>query len=312
MFERICWFYNQVKNNGYPSRRKYEKKFEISDSTAKRDIMFIRDRLGAPLEYDKTKKGYYLTDNAFEIPSFWFDRSHLLLMIGVCRQLHEMSDGMSADVKKLVDRIESLLTMSDGSRILDLISFQNVEWRKFDSLFMEQIIEALLERQCLHITYHAAHSDEITDRVIEPYRFHNYMGNWHIIAFCRYRNAPRMFLPGRIINMNVLKERFTHRKFDVDSHLDETFGIYKGSGSQFVTLRFSSYASRLIRDEIWHKDQTIIENNDGTVILKIPVSNLTEIRMQVMKYVSQVEVLEPEELITQIQEEIRKISVLYK
>ena len=123
MLARIYWIYTQLKSGARPCLAGYLRCFEMSRSTFKRDIEFPRDRLGAPVEYDPVGNGYYLTDDAFEMPAFWFDRRHLLMMLGACRQLAAMTEEEPAEVRRFRQRIEALLTMHYGERILELVSF---------------------------------------------------------------------------------------------------------------------------------------------------------------------------------------------
>jgi predicted DNA-binding transcriptional regulator YafY len=56
-FDRICWLCNRLKKNRRPTRQSYMNTFEVSESTFKRDIALMRDRMGAPLEYDPESTG---------------------------------------------------------------------------------------------------------------------------------------------------------------------------------------------------------------------------------------------------------------
>ena len=58
VLERYYWFDSQVRAKKYPNATSLAGFFEISPKTAQRSIDFMRDRLGAPLEYHSGKKGY--------------------------------------------------------------------------------------------------------------------------------------------------------------------------------------------------------------------------------------------------------------
>lgn len=55
-FERFVWFHSQTKRSRYPNSRWLVDEFEVSQRTGLRDIEFMRDRLSAPLEFDRAKK----------------------------------------------------------------------------------------------------------------------------------------------------------------------------------------------------------------------------------------------------------------
>ena len=58
VFERFAWFDRQVRSGGCPNAPSLAARFEVSRQTAQRNIDFMRDRLGAPREYDLHRRGY--------------------------------------------------------------------------------------------------------------------------------------------------------------------------------------------------------------------------------------------------------------
>jgi hypothetical protein len=185
MLERIYWLYCRLKCNAFPSFHRYAEKYEVSRATFKRDLVYLRERLNAPVSFDADRQGYYLTDASFELPAFWFDPVHLLMMLGVCRQLSSLSD--SSEVRRFQERIESLLTIHYGSGVPDLVSYESVQWTGCDARLLENLIRAIRGRHLVRMTYFAAHSGEVTDRRLEPYRLHHYRGTWHLVGYCHYR-----------------------------------------------------------------------------------------------------------------------------
>ena len=114
--DRICWFYNRLKQNRHTTRQNYMDAFEVSESTFKRDITLMRDRMGAPVKYDLETNRYLLTDAAYEVPSFWFNRFHLLLMIGICKQLQKAGcSSPEGELTAFRTKLQQLLTLHDGT-----------------------------------------------------------------------------------------------------------------------------------------------------------------------------------------------------
>lgn len=54
--ERFVWFDNEARRERYPNANSLGVHFEIAPKTAQRSIDHFRDRLQAPLEYDKSHK----------------------------------------------------------------------------------------------------------------------------------------------------------------------------------------------------------------------------------------------------------------
>jgi predicted DNA-binding transcriptional regulator YafY len=57
--ERIFWFDDQARRRRYPNASKLAERFGLSAKTAQRCIDAMRDRFGAPLEYDPSERGYW-------------------------------------------------------------------------------------------------------------------------------------------------------------------------------------------------------------------------------------------------------------
>jgi len=78
-----------------------------------------------------------------------------------------------------------------------------------------------------------------------------------------------------------------------------------------VTLRFSPLKTRWIRDQVWHKDQKVRFLEDGSMELTFPVSDFSEIKMEILKHGDMVEVIKPKGLRELIKAEAERISRIY-
>jgi predicted DNA-binding transcriptional regulator YafY len=86
-YERFFWFHKYIKAGRYPNAKNLSEQFEISHRTAQRTIEFMRDRIQAPLEYDYLNKGFYYSDNTYELPSLWFNEDNVVALSLAVRRL---------------------------------------------------------------------------------------------------------------------------------------------------------------------------------------------------------------------------------
>jgi len=56
--ERMQWLDRQLRQGAYPGAADAAAVFEVSRRTILRDIDYMRLMLGAPIEYDRRRKGY--------------------------------------------------------------------------------------------------------------------------------------------------------------------------------------------------------------------------------------------------------------
>ena len=64
---RIQWLHKKMTANSYPNAQRLAERFGISHRQAQRDLDYLRRELGAPVEYDKCRKGFYYT-HSFVLP----------------------------------------------------------------------------------------------------------------------------------------------------------------------------------------------------------------------------------------------------
>ena len=65
--ERIIWLHKRIKDGYFPNAMRLSERFGISHRQAQRDCDYLRRRLEAPVAFDRSKQGYYYTEN-FSLP----------------------------------------------------------------------------------------------------------------------------------------------------------------------------------------------------------------------------------------------------
>lgn len=317
-YERYYWFHGQIKGNKRPNSKLLADKFEVSQKTAQRDIEFMRDRIGAPLEYSHVNRGYYYTDKGYELPPIWLSESELVAFTLAKRLAaaipdRNLKDSLSTFISKFSSRVSDKVGFNLDD-IQDKISLKNIEYYTVDESLFRKVVNALFSEKSLEIQYYSPHKDERTKRKIFPLHLLDYMGNWHLVSFCTLRNGLRNFALSRIEECNYIDEKISLPTDlpPIKPYIRKTFGIFHGGQSHDVSLKFSPKTSRTVKEQIWHKKQKIKELKDGSVILNIPVADFTEIKREILKYGSEVEVLKPLRLKKEIIEEIKRMKKIYQ
>jgi predicted DNA-binding transcriptional regulator YafY len=79
--ERFVWFDHEARRERFPNANTLGEHFEIAQKTAQRSIDHFRDLLCAPLEYDKSHKGYFYTYPTFQLPVLRISEEELLALL---------------------------------------------------------------------------------------------------------------------------------------------------------------------------------------------------------------------------------------
>ena len=75
---RLLELHELIKGGKFPNCSSFAEKWEVASKTVQRDIDFLRDQMGAPIEYDALKRGYYYTNSFFMLHSISMSECELV------------------------------------------------------------------------------------------------------------------------------------------------------------------------------------------------------------------------------------------
>jgi predicted DNA-binding transcriptional regulator YafY len=297
-FERIYKIDGLLRRRNLPTMKQMTAELEVSEPTLKRDLEYMRSRLGAPVIWDPARRGYRYdsSDNDFSLPGFWFsaDEIHaLLLMTHILDQLQPSF--LRDQVKPFRDRLAAMVKAKSGSfdSISSRVSLIATPSRIANPVHLDAVIRATLARRRLRLVYRSRSRQTTTNREVSPGRLVYYRGNWYVDAWCHHANAVRRFALDAILHAEILAERADELP---DSATQNGYGIFSGPADQVAVLRFHPNIADWVRTAQWHPEQKLEELPDGGVLLRVPYSNDREILMDILRHGADVEVLEPEAL----------------
>jgi predicted DNA-binding transcriptional regulator YafY len=316
VFERFAWFHDRVESGKYPNSVSFASQFEISGRTAQRDIQFMRDRIGAPLAYDRDKGGYRYTDASYELPPQWFSEESVMALALAVRLSTSVPDekikhNLCAVLGRILGRQQGKALCFED--IAEKISVKNIEYSRVAGSLFHNIVAALFKSRPLIIAYYSPHTREKTSRVIMPLHLLHYMGSWHLVAYCTKRNGLRDFALARIKSVGYAAEAVEMPSDlpPVKEYVRRNFGIMQGGKSFDVRLLFAPTIAGWISEQVWHPGQETSVRKDGSLLMRIPVSDLREIKKRILAHGADVKVLAPKSLAEDIKTEVRKMAKIY-
>jgi predicted DNA-binding transcriptional regulator YafY len=282
-------------------------RLEVSPATLKRDLAYMRDRLNAPIVYDKELNGYRFesTSDSYSLPGLWFSPEEIYALLTMQHLLANLdSEGLlSNHIKPLQSRLLAMLDDSDNSveEIQKRVRIEKMGARKFDLEHFQEIGTALVKRKRLMIEYQSRSKDENTKREISPQRMIYYRDNWYLDAWCHQKNALRSFSIDAIKVAEILEIISDDIAEDeLNAELGSGYGIFAGKDIQWALLRFTPERAKWVANEVWHPVQVTKFLEDGSYEIKFPFSDERELIMDILKYGADVTVLSPQSLINQV------------
>jgi len=316
IYERFLWFHNEIKQNRHPNARTLAAQFEITGKTAQRNIAFMSERLNAPLLYVPRLRGYAYEDNTWELPGLWLHEDELISLVLSYRLAAAVPDNeVKTALKKFLNHIiaNHAATAFSIDELSDKISVKNIAYARTSETIFHRLLDALLKSRPVRIEYYSPHNDQSTTRDILPLHLLNYMGTWHIIAYCNVKKELRDFVLSRIKSVSACENPIDARVpgAKVKDYIRETFGIFRGKDTSEVCLRFVKDIAPWIAEQSWHPAQKTRIEKDGGLILTIPVADFREIKREILRYGAQVEVVFPIALKNEMRKEIEKMRKVY-
>jgi predicted DNA-binding transcriptional regulator YafY len=293
-------------------------RLEVSPATLKRDLAYMRDRLNAPIIYDKELNGYRFesTSESYALPGLWFSPEEIYALLTMQHLLASLdSEGLlSNHIKPLQSRLLAMLDDSENSyeEIQKRIRIEKMGARKFDLDYFQEIGSALIQRKRLIIKYQSRSKDENTRREISPQRLIYYRDNWYLDGWCHLKNALRSFSLDAIKTAEISKVKSDDIDEDeLNAELGSGYGIFAGKDIQWAVLRFTPERAKWVASERWHPIQEAEFLEDGSYEIRFPFSDERELIMDILKYGADVTVLSPQSLINQVLSQVNALIKKY-
>jgi predicted DNA-binding transcriptional regulator YafY len=291
---------------------------ERSDRTIRSDLDFLRDTLGAPLEYQKDK-GWHYTDPDWRLPSISLSQGELFALTLGARMLETYSGSTYVnELRTAIARLSERLpekTWIDLQQIADerILFRGGAEILNFNPQIWEDLVTATRQSQKVWMSYFAATNNSKTERVIDPYFLDIYRGtNPYLIAFCNLRQSFRDFRIDRIEELKVLDTKFERDpSFNPREYLEKRFQYESGNEIFAIEIWFDATTAPFIRERRWHSSQELLEHSDGSLTLRISVSGLNDLKRWVLGYGKGAVVKSPSELVELVKEEIKAMNSNY-
>ena len=302
-----------IRQRGQVSFAQLRAALEVSPATLKRDLEYLRDHLGAPIEYDRDSNGYRFATRAgaavaatgatrHVLPGLWFSERELYSLL----MAHQLLAGLDADgmlsrhLQPLLGRIHGLLgpaSETDAQLLTKRVKIISALRRPVAPECFERMGEALMRRRRLQMRYLTRARGEVGDRQVSPQRLVHYKNTWYLDAWCHTRERLLRFALDAVQQASVLDLRAKDVAMrQVRAEMDTGYGIYAGGTRQVASLVFSPQAAPWISREEWHPDQQGRFLDDGSWALSLPYVDETELVMDLLRQGEQVRVLAPDSL----------------
>ena len=310
--ERMMRIHQALLSGKFPNASTLAGEIEVATKTIHRDIEFMRDRLGLPVEYDGARFGYHYTEEVSAFPNIQITEGELLALIVAEKALQQYrGTNFEKPLLSAIRKMEQSLPDTISLNLADVehtISFRTRAEPILNLEILDALAKAAARRQQIELAYRKPGQPQPEKRLVDPYHLANINGEWYLFAYDHARKDIRTFVPARVKSLKPTGKIFERpQKFSLEKRLRGSFGVHSAEGDYEVVLRFNARAADYVREKKWHESQQLRELKGGGVELELKLSSLAEIERWVLSWGGDSRVLKPRELAEAVKSAAKKI-----
>ena len=273
----------------------------------------LQDHVMSKLEQDDI-------DTTFEyaIRTFERDKKDITALFGIVIQYNRKDKTYAIDEEEIED--QSVTRMIDAFSIHHALQEGN---KLSPSVFLEKrkslgtehihgIIHAIQNLYLLQFTHQKHWEDFSSQREVKPIAIKESQQRWYLVALDKKNNVVKTFGLDRISNLKITDTKFKPVAYNVEKEFQHAFGVETYEAAEKVVLEFSKQQGNYIKTFPLHESQRIVKETEDAVSIEIFIHTTNDIKMELLKYGSNVKVIAPISLQNDIKNRISEMSNLYQ
>jgi predicted DNA-binding transcriptional regulator YafY len=321
--ERFYKIERLIRSRGSVGFEELRAELEVSRATLKRDLQYLRERMDAPIVYNRFDNVYrFSTDGlqpAHQLPGLWFSDTEIHALL----TMHQLIQGLDGEgegggvlarhLRPLLDKLHGLLGgRGEAHELMKRVKIVSAARRPVQAQVFEQIGHALLQRRRLQLSYFTRGRGTQSERMVSPQRLVHYRSTWYLDAWCHRSDGLRRFALDAVRAVQPLEQRAKEVAIKtVQTELDAGYGVFAGRRVQWATLLFTAEAALWVAHEQWHPRQQLTVLAGGQLKMRLPYADSTELVMDLLRHGSQVQVMAPPALAAEVARRLLDAADLY-
>ena len=301
------------------NRRMLSQVLEVSAKTVQRDIDFMRDQLGLPIEYDSSTHSYSYTRKVVQFPTMQISEGELVALSVAKKALTQyqstpfekpLKDAFEKLTAGLRDQIQFAWREAAG----DTISFRASGQSVGDLNLFEAASQSVLHHEEIGFAYQKLGGGESEARQVQPLHLACIEQQWYLFGYDLQREGKvRTFALTRMSRLQRTGRHFERaERFSIDELLAHSFGVFSSAKAECIVLRFDELGGQLVRERTWHATQHTEPLPNGGLQLTLEVGVSPEVERWILGWGEHVEVLAPASLRAAIAEKTARVAALYR
>ena len=303
---RLIRLVAQLKENRYPNCSSFAAELRQLDleenlnvactaKTVARDIIVLKRDFDAPIAFDSSQNGYYLTDHdwTFSCPQIFDDTCMLSAVLGARVAEHIFPQPLKQQIRAAVDY---LLTNNnpaflDTTQVDSLVVIPSNKAPIDADVFMP-LFQAWQRHEICRISYTDSRGND-TERNFEPHALIFYDGVWYAKGFCHKRKEMRTLALPRMKSVILSGVRFTPDSKIIATANEE--GLFDHDIVSDVVVHCDDQLARIIQTRPLHHEQEVVEYPNGDCDIHVKTMTKFHLVTWVMRQCGRATIIKPDE-----------------
>lgn len=275
--------------------------------------MTMLEELGIPIYSERGPYGGFALMRGYKLPPLIFTAEEATVLYMGANLMREVWGQAYRDaITSVTAKLDNVLPddlRQEVARVQQSVVISGLvakDYRPWESI-IHSLRDCIANRHCVRLTYQGLRL-EATCRDVEPYALTLYNGLWYLIAFCRLRQAMRLFRVDRIQDATPLTMTFTMpHNFSARDYVTQ---VMRFEHNFTVVVKFAADVAPYIRERHGHW-VTLTDDPDGSIIAQFGAAGLEWATGWVLSFGRSAEVIAPPELIEWVKAEAASIARRY-
>jgi predicted DNA-binding transcriptional regulator YafY len=271
----------------------------VSRRTVYRDLKALEGEIGIPVW---SEGGRWGVEGRGFLPPLKFTRSEAMAVILAARLVVRYADEYDPDLAGAFQKLAGALPPVLSEHVNR--SIEALARRPPDpdySRHLHLLTQAWAERRVVRFVYDASVHDparQSREAIVRPYYLEPSLATHalYLIGWDETRDATRTFKIERIRDLAVTPRTFDPPEGTIDQAMRSAWDIISDQPETEVLLRFDGAVAARVGETTWHPSERSEVMDDGSLLWRARVAGTIEIRVWILSWGHQVEVLEPAEL----------------
>jgi predicted DNA-binding transcriptional regulator YafY len=247
----------------------------FSKRTLQRDIKEIRNVFGIDIEYSKSQKGYFISQNENENMNF----------------------------QRMMEAFDMFNSLNLAQDLTPFIHLEKRRPQGTDNLY--GLLHAIKNRFQIKFTYQKFWEEELSQRLAEPYALKEFKNRWYIMAKDSKDNNIKSFALDRLTNLEITNQAYQYPdNYSIEQSYRYCFGIISPNDEepQDIILSFDPFQGKYIKTLPLHDSQQVLVDNDVEMKIKLKLCLTHDLVMELLSFGDNMKVIEPKSLADQIKQ----------